>query len=108
MPDREAQRVCFLLQLKPELTEDYLDAHQEVWPEMLDALREAGWHNYSLFVRPEDGYLETQDFVAATSRMANTAVNQKWQAGMAKYFDTADDRHPDEAMRPLTEYFHLA
>jgi L-rhamnose mutarotase len=112
MSDSEAQRVCFLLQLKPERTDDYLDAHQEVWPEMLDALRDAGWHNYSLFVRPEDGlvvgYLETEDFAAATSRMANTAVNQKWQAGMAKYFDTADAQHPDEAMRPLTEYFHLA
>jgi hypothetical protein len=26
---------------------------------------------------------------------------------MAQYFDTTDGGHPDEAMRPLTEYFHL-
>jgi len=26
-----------------------------VWPDMLDALRSAGWHNYSLFLRPDDG-----------------------------------------------------
>ena len=72
------------------------------------ALRDAGWHNYSLFVRPDDGlvvgYLETEDFAAARSRMARTAVNQRWQAGMAQYFDTTDGEHPDEAMRPLTEY----
>ncbi len=111
MSTTKSQRVCFVLQVKPELTDDYLNAHQEVWPEMLDALRDAGWHNYSLFVRPDDGlvvgYLETEDFPAATSRMARTAVNRKWQAGMAQYFDTTDGEHPDEAMRPLTEYFHL-
>ena len=45
---------------------------EHVWPEMLDALSDAGWRNYSLFVRPDDGlvvgYLETDDFAAAQSR----------------------------------------
>ncbi|WP_199255426.1 L-rhamnose mutarotase [Mycolicibacterium mengxianglii] len=106
-----SQRVCFLLHLKPDRVDDYLAAHEHVWPEMLDALRAAGWHNYSLFVRPEDGlvigYLETPDFAAAQQGMAATEVNAKWQAGMAQFFDN-DGAHPDETMRPLTEYFHLA
>ena len=49
------ERVCFLLHLKPDRVEDYLNAHAVVWPDMLDALRSAGWHNYSLFLRPDDG-----------------------------------------------------
>jgi L-rhamnose mutarotase len=109
-PDTAIQRVCFLLQLKPDRVQDYLHAHEEVWPEMLDALRAAGWRNYSLFVRPDDGlvvgYLETPDFEAAQRAMAATDVNSKWQAGMSQYFQ--DSAHPDEAMRPLQHYFHLA
>jgi L-rhamnose mutarotase len=111
MPDRRTDRVCFLMQLNPDRVEDYLDVHQVVWPEMLEALQRAGWRNYSLFVRREDGlvvgYLETDDFASATAEMAKTAVNEKWQASMAEYFQTADGQHPDKAMFRLTEYFHL-
>lgn len=105
------QRVCFLLHLKPNRVQDYLEAHDAVWPEMLDALRDAGWHNYSLFLRPDDGlvvgYLETDDFAAAQRRMAATEVNDRWQAGMAQYFDGPAHTTPDDAMQQLTEYFHL-
>ncbi len=31
-------------------------AHVRVWPEMLEPLRQSGWRNYSLFLRP-DGLL---------------------------------------------------
>jgi L-rhamnose mutarotase len=32
------ERVCFLLQVKPERLEEYEERHAAVWPEMLDAL----------------------------------------------------------------------
>jgi L-rhamnose mutarotase len=105
------ERVCFLLRLKPERVDEYVAAHRHVWPDMLDALSQAGWHNYSLFVRPDDGlvvgYLETDDFAAAQSVMAATEVNARWQATMADYFQHPAGVRPDEAMKPLTEYFHL-
>ena len=44
------QRICFLLKVREERLEEYRARHGEVWPEMLDALRETGWHNYSLFL----------------------------------------------------------
>jgi L-rhamnose mutarotase len=107
----ETERVCFLLHLKPDRVEDYLNAHAVVWPDMLDALRSAGWHNYSLFLRPDDGlvvgYLETDDFAAAQKRMAATNVNDRWQAGMAQYFQNPEGANPDQAMQQLAEYFHL-
>lgn len=111
MGQTTTERVCFLLQLKPDRVDDYLAAHEDVWPDMLDALRDAGWRNYSLFVRPGDGlvvgYLETDDFAAARRRMAATDVNEKWQAGMAEYFQAPEGTHPDDDIRPLFEYFHL-
>jgi L-rhamnose mutarotase len=105
------ERVCFLLTLRPERVEDYLAAHATVWPEMLDALRGAGWSNYSLFLRPADGlvvgYLETGNFDRAVAAMDATEVNARWQASMAEYFQAPPGVGPDEAMQRLSAYFHL-
>ena len=54
------QRVCFLLKVKADRLEEYRRRHEQVWPEMLEALRETGWRNYSLFLR-EDGLLTFRD-----------------------------------------------
>ncbi len=62
------ERICFVLQVKPERLEEYKERHRQVWPEMLTALRETGWGNYSLFLRGDGllvGYLETEDFERA-------------------------------------------
>jgi L-rhamnose mutarotase len=103
------QRVCFLLKVRPDRLGEYRERHAAVWPEMLDALRETGWRNYSLFLRDDGllvGYLETDDFEAARTAMAATEVNARWQAEMAPFFDDLDGR-PDEGMVALTEVFHL-
>ena len=55
-------RVCFTLRVKPTVLEEYKAHHEQVWPEMLDALRRTGWHNYSLFLDDDGllvGYFET-------------------------------------------------
>jgi hypothetical protein len=44
-------RVCFTLQVRPERLTERRERHAAVWPEMLDALSEAGWGNYPLFLR---------------------------------------------------------
>jgi L-rhamnose mutarotase len=105
------QRVCFLLKVRADRLDEYRERHAAVWPDMLDALRATGWHNYSLFLRDDGllvGYLETGDFAAARAAMEATDVNARWQAGMAPFFESLNGARPDEAMRPLTEVFHLA
>lgn len=105
------RRVCFLLKVRQDRLGEYRERHAAVWPEMLDALSAAGWHNYSLFLREDGllvGYLETDDFAAAQAAMAETDVNARWQAEMAEFFEVLDGAKPDEAMTLLTEVFHLA
>lgn len=103
-------RVCFTLQVRPDRIEEYIARHREVWPPMQEALRETGWHRYSLFLREDGlliGYLETPDWTAARAGMAAREVNQRWQESVGDLFvDLGEDR-PDEAMRPLPEVFHL-
>lgn len=105
------ERVCFLLKIKPDQLEEYKRRHREVWPEMLDALRSTGWHNYSLFLRDDGllvGYLETPDFEAALAGMAALEVNERWQREMAPFLEALQGRRPDEGLLILDEVFHLA
>jgi L-rhamnose mutarotase len=104
------KRVCFVLQVKPDRLEEYKQRHRGVWPEMQAALRETGWNNYSLFLRPDGllvGYLETADFDRARAEMAKRKVNERWQREMAGFFVQPDGILPDRVMVPLEEVFHL-
>jgi L-rhamnose mutarotase len=104
------QRVGFLLKVKPDKLDEYKKHHKNVWPEMLDALRKHGWHNYSLFLREDGllfGYVEVpESFQAALDGMAGEDINEKWQTFMAPYFESISGR-PDENMIQLEEVFHL-
>jgi L-rhamnose mutarotase len=104
------QRICFLLKVKSERLEEYEARHKTVWPEMLQALSETGWKNYSLFLRPDGllvGYLETDDFEKAVNGMQNYPVNERWQREMAEFFEGSEAGHADERIAPLKEVFHL-
>ncbi|HWG74036.1 MAG TPA: L-rhamnose mutarotase [Acidimicrobiales bacterium] len=105
-----AQRICFRLQIRPDKTQAYTARHAEVWPEMGDALRAAGWRNYSLFLGSDGaltGYLECDDFVNAQAAMAATEVNSRWQEEMAEFFVGLGDAGPDEGIVAIPEIFHL-
>ena len=105
------ERVCFILKVRQDRLDEYKRRHREVWPDMLDALRATGWHNYSLFLRDDGmlvGYLETPDFEAALAGMAQREVNERWQRDMAPFFEALEGRRPDEGMLALEEVFHLS
>ncbi|GAB4055122.1 L-rhamnose mutarotase [Catellatospora paridis] len=100
-------RICFTLQVKPDRLQEYRRRHDPVWREMLEALHDAGWHDYSLFLRDDGllvGILLTGDFAAAQAAMEATEVNARWQAEMAEFFESG---RPDHAMQVLTEVFNL-
>lgn len=104
------KRVCFCLKVKRDRLEEYKLRHQAVWPEMLGALSQAGWHNYSLFLRDDGlliGYVETPDFARALTLMAGAEVNARWQKEMADFFEGEPGRNADEQMSPIPEVFHL-
>ncbi|NWG17491.1 MAG: L-rhamnose mutarotase [Chloroflexi bacterium] len=105
------KRIGFLLKVKQELIEEYKEHHRKVWPEMLEALSKAGWHNYSLFLHEDGllfGYFETpvslQDAVA---QMEKTEVNARWQAMMSPYFELPPGARPDQMLVELENVFYL-
>lgn len=107
----ERRRVCFTLQVDPARLAEYRARHARVWPEMLRALRDAGWHDYTLHLRSDGllvGTLVTDDLQAAVAAMERTDVNARWQAEMAEFFPELDDgTRPDTGMQVLEEIFDL-
>lgn len=106
------ERIGFRLQVKPDLMDEYVERHQDVWEDMLSALSDTGWHNYSLFLDRVDGtlfgYFETPDLGEALRGMAATEVNSRWQSQMQKYFVDLDGKNPDEGFLRLEQVFYLA
>lgn len=103
-------RICFQLQVRPELLDEYLARHSPVWPEMLAEIAASGRRNYSLFLGDGGrliGYYETDDEAAAQEYLAQSEVATRWESEMARFFVDLDGR-PDQAASPLTEVFNLA
>lgn len=99
---------CLVGHVDPSRLKEYRAVHARVWPELLEALRDAGWRRYSLFLRDDGtliGYVEADDLDAAQARVAETEVNRRWQAAMAELF--ASEGAPDEAWERVPQVFQL-
>ncbi|MDO5285629.1 MAG: L-rhamnose mutarotase [Actinomycetia bacterium] len=103
------KRVGFVTRVAPEHLEEYKARHRKVWPEMQEALRRAGWGNYSLFLAEDGtlfGYVETPEGLdAAREAMALEEVNARWQQSVAHLF--AGEQAGDTSFVELEEVFHL-
>jgi L-rhamnose mutarotase len=108
---RNVQRVGFLLKVREDRIDEYKEHHRQVSPDMLDALSRHGWHNYSLFMRPDGlmvGYVEVSDsFQEALNGMSTEDANSRWQTLMEPFFESPVGSRPDENMVQLEEVFHL-
>jgi len=100
------QRSAFVLRVRPDRIDDYVAAHRDVWPEMLEALRAAGMRNYSIFRDGNRvfGYFEADDLEAAARFLAGRPVSTRWQDAMAELLD---ERVPDAGPPPLEQIFRL-
>ena len=61
-------RYCLLGRVDSSRLDEYRDAHRAVLPELLEALRDSGWRNYSLFLRDDGlliGYAEADDLAVS-------------------------------------------
>jgi L-rhamnose mutarotase len=100
------QRNAFVLHVRPDKIDEYVDAHRDVWPDMLAALRDAGIRNYTIFRHGNKvfGYFEADDLDAAAAYMETQGVNALWQDTMAKLLE---ERVPDAGPPTLEEIFRL-
>jgi L-rhamnose mutarotase len=100
------RRSAFVLRVRPDRVDEYVEAHRNVWPEMLDALRAAGISNYTIFRAGNEmfGYFEADDLERAAAYMEQQPVSARWQDAMAELLE---ERVPDAGPPPLEEVFRL-
>jgi L-rhamnose mutarotase len=100
------QRAGFVLRVKPDKVDEYVRAHREVWPELLEALKGAGIRNYTIFRAGNEmfGYFEADDLAQAEEFLAAQDVSARWQDAMAELLE---ERVPDQGPPPLEEIFRL-
>ncbi len=101
-----SRRSGFVLRVKADKIDEYVEAHRAVWPEMLQALRDAGIRNFTIFRHGTEvfGYFEADDLERAGAYMAAQEVSTRWQDAMA---DLLEERVPDAGPPPLEEIFRL-
>ena len=103
------EKYAFKMQLHPGREAEYRRRHDEIWPELVALLREAGVSDYSIHLDRETGTLFGVLWRSDGHRMAELPahpVMQRWWAHMADIMAAGPDNEPVAV--PLETVFHLA
>ena len=74
---------AWVLEVRPGYEEEYKKRHDEIWPDMLAALRAAGIRNYNIFRHGLTlfGYFETDDLEATKAALRASETDRRWGNG---------------------------
>lgn len=101
-------RKAFVMKVFGDCHEEYRRRHDEIWPEMVEMLKEYGARDYSIFLDPTTNrlfaYLVVED-EERWSRSAETEVCRRWWTYMKDVMETNEDHSP--VVLELQEVFHL-
>ena len=102
------QQIAFRMMLNPGQAEEYRRRHDEIWPELVTLLHEAGISDYSIFLDPETNALFAvlrRTDPHGMEALPNHEVMQRWWAFMGDIMTTNADGSP--TVVPLQPIFHL-
>lgn len=109
-------RLGSVIGLRPEKVEEYKLLHANVWPGVLQTIRECNIRNYSIFLRKLDNgkyylfsYFEYtgKDFRADMAKMAADPTTQKWWKLCKPCQLPMADRADGEWWADMEEVFHV-
>ena len=100
-------RVALHTRLASGREEAYEQAHREVPPELVVAIRAAGAHEWTIWRSGLDLFhvIDCDDYAALLAALADLPVNVAWQARMAGYLDVVHDYA--DAGKDLPVVWHL-
>ena len=102
------KRNAFIMKLKPGFAAEYKRRHDEIWPELARALKQAGISGYSIYLDEETLTLFAFQKLAHNNRadtLPGQAIVKKWWKYMADIMETNSDYSP--LTKELKEVFHL-
>ena len=102
------EKHAFKMVLNPGMAEEYKRRHDQIWPELVDLLHEAGVNDYSIFLDEDTHALfavlwRRRDHTMAS--LPDHPVMQKWWAHMADIMATNANQEPLSV--DLKPVFHM-
>lgn len=103
-------KVAFTMKLKPNVIDEYKRRHDEIWPELVNLIRENGISDYSIFLDEPSLTLFAVQKVSSTTNSSNiklrdNEIMKRWWAYMADLMETNDDKSP--VTHSLQLVFHM-
>lgn len=103
-----AEKHAFRMRLNPGMRAEYIRRHDQIWPELVALLKEAGVSDYSIHLDAETdilfGVLWRRDGHGMED-LPKHPVMKRWWAHMADIMETKPDNEPVSV--PLETVFHL-
>jgi L-rhamnose mutarotase len=102
------ETIAFRMILKPGYAAEYRRRHDAIWPELAQALRDAGVHDYRIFLDEETNHLFAvmrRDEAHRLGALRDSALMRRWWNMMADIMETEPDKAPKE--RQLQPVFNL-
>ncbi len=102
-------RRSFRMTLKEGKIEEYKKKHDEVWPEITDALTNAGVTNYSIYYDEKDNtlieYMELKNN-NTFGNLEDLGILKKWNIYMKDLLVTKSQEEATPVVNELVEVFH--
>lgn len=102
------ERVLFTFDIRPGTEDEYQRRHDEIWPELVDVIKDAGVANYTIFRRGTEIFLYLEahpDRETAFSTMGASDVNARWSDWFSDIIVDMTDQ--DGQLRFAEEVWHL-
>ncbi|MDR3439148.1 L-rhamnose mutarotase [Telmatospirillum sp.] len=101
-------RKAFVMQIFPNMADEYRRRHDNIWPELCALLKKHGAHDYSIFLDEKRNLLFATVSIESEERwadVANTDICRKWWDSMVDLMATNADHSP--VCEELSEVFYL-
>lgn len=102
------ERKAFKMFLNEGQKEEYKKRHDEIWPELKKLLKDAGVHEYSIFLDEESNTLFAFQKVSGdggSQDLGETEIVQKWWKYMSTVMPSNEDNSPIST--ELEEVFYM-
>jgi len=102
------ERIAFRMNLFPGQAAEYEKRHDEIFPELAEALKDAGVSDYTIWHDPESNHLFgilTRADDHTLDALPDTEVMKRWWAHMADVMETDANNVPTQV--PLKRVFLL-
>ena len=100
-----------MIRLNPEDAPEYIRLHSDVWPGVLNMIRQCNISNYSIYFKDNwlFAYFEYtgDNFKADMEKMAKDEETLKWWDVVKPLMDPVETRSPGEFWADMEEIFHV-